>query len=372
VSAFWNARARGLSPYVPGEQPRGERLIKLNTNESPYPPSPKVIEAVAKAAGGDLRLYPDPGCAGFREAAAARHGVRPGQVFAGNGSDEVLGFAFGAFFASAGEAGAAPAPALFPDITYSFYPTYAKLWDIPFREVPLAADFSVAAADYSPPWGGAAIPNPNAPTGMAMPLPDALSIAARLEGEGRVLVLDEAYVEFGELDGSAESAARGIDSHPNLLVVRTLSKSAALAGLRVGYALGSEQLIEGLCRVRDSLNSYTLDRLALAGAEAALCDQAYYDRINGKVVATRNRAAGALRGLGFEVLPSAANFLFAKPPGMGGGELCLALRRKGILARHFNRERVAGFVRVSVGTDGEMDAFLGACEEIIGEGGRRG
>jgi len=360
MSVYWNDRTKNLSPYIPGEQPRDRRFIKLNTNENPYPPSPKVIEAIAKAVGDDLRLYPDPACASLREAIAERYGVRPEQVFAGNGSDEVLGFAFGAFFASAAEGAAS---VLFPDITYSFYPVYANLWDIPHRTVPLADNFSINVSDYMPPSGGVVIPNPNAPTGMALSLGEVLSLAECLEKQGKVLILDEAYIAFAGRDCSA---VNHIDKHPNLLVVQTLSKSASLAGLRAGYAIGSERLIEGLCRVKDSFNSYTLDRLALAGAAAAVSDAAYYDEANRKVIATRERVAETLRGLGFTVLPTAANFVFAKAPGISGAEFFLALRERGILVRHFNRERIADFLRVSIGTDDEMGAFLDGCREIIG------
>jgi len=362
MSAYWNARTKNLSPYVPGEQPGDRRLVKLNTNENPYPPSPKVLEAIAKATGDGLRLYPDPACTLFREAVAARYGVKPEQVFAGNGSDEILGFAFGAFFSGSAEGAA---PILFPDITYSFYPVYAGLWDVPYRAVPLADDFSITLSDYAAPSGGGVIPNPNAPTGMVLPPDEILAAAKLLENQGRVLVLDEAYVAFA---GRGLSAVSRIGEHPNLLVVHTLSKSASLAGLRAGYAMGDEALIEGLCRIRDSFNSYTLDRLALAGAAAAVSDEAYYEEANRRVVATRERTARALRELGFAVLPSAANFVFAKPPGIGGAEFFSALRGRGILVRHFNKERIADYLRVSIGTDAEMDALLGACREIISAG----
>jgi len=359
MSVFWNSRTKNLSPYIPGEQPRDRQFIKLNTNENPYPPSPKVIEAITKAAGDELRLYPDPACTLFREAVAERCGIKPEQVFAGNGSDEVLGFAFGAFFAGTAEGAA---PILFPDITYSFYPVYAKLWDIPYRTVPLADDFSIRVADYMAPSGGGVIPNPNAPTGMALPLEGIFAMAECLEKQGKVLIIDEAYIAFAEHDSSAIAH---IDRHPNLLVVHTLSKSASLAGLRAGYAIGSKPLIEGLCRIRDSFNSYTLDRLALAGAAAAVSDTAYYDEINRRVVATRERVAQTLRGLGFTVLPSSANFVFAKAPGIGGAAFFSALRERGILVRHFNNERIADFLRISIGTDDEMDLCLGGCREVM-------
>jgi histidinol-phosphate aminotransferase len=355
---------------VAGEQPRDRKFIKLNTNENPYPPSPKVAEAVRAVladGAGRLRLYPDPACTTLREAVARRYGVRPEQVFAGNGSDEVLAFAFGAFFegaaaarpsAASGEPGAEPL--LIPDMTYSFYPFYAELWDIPFRPVPLAEDFSVNAEDYCVPSGGVILPNPNAPTGRALAIRELLSIVAYQFERRRVVVIDEAYAAFGAASG-AESVVPFINEYPNLLTVHTLSKSASLAGLRVGFALGNEALIEGLCRIRDSFNSYTVDRLAQAGAAAALSDAAYYDGITRRVIATRERAAAALAGLGFTVIPSAANFLFVRSPGMDGAAFSARLRERGILVRHFNKPRISGFVRISIGTDEEMDALLEEC-----------
>ena len=366
MSVYWNSRTQNLSPYIPGEQPKDRQFIKLNTNENPYPPSPKVMEAIQKAVNDKLRLYPDPECTEFRQAVAARYGVKPGQVFAGNGSDEVLGFAFGAFFQSNSET------ILFPDITYSFYPVYAGLWGVPYRTIPLADDFSINTADYTNSTvgvgstvGGVVLPNPNAPTGMALPLDDILSLARHLEKHKKVFILDEAYIAFSDASGKG-SAVPHIANHPNLLTVYTLSKSSSLAGLRVGFAIGSEELIEGLCRIRDSFNSYTLDRLALAGATAAINDYAYYDAVNRRIINTRERVAQALFGLGFTVLPSAANFLFIKKPGISGEALFSALREKGILVRHFNKERIADFLRVTIGTDEEMDVFLAMCRDIIG------
>jgi len=362
MSEFWNNRVKNLSPYIPGEQPKDRKFIKLNTNENPYPPSPKVIEAIKKAAGEGLRLYPDPACTEFREAVAARYGVKPEQVFAGNGSDEVLGFAFGAFFENktknAGEI-------LFPDITYSFYPVYSDLWDIPYRTVPLTGDFAINTADYKIPSGGVVFPNPNAPTGTALPLAGILAIAEYLEKQNKVFIVDEAYVAFG-----AESAVPHIGMYANLLTVHTLSKSASLAGLRAGFAIGDEKLIEGLCRIRDSFNSYTLDRLALAGATAAVLDTDYYDKINRRVITTRERVTQALAGMGFSVLPSSANFVFAKAgavnaPCISGEAFFSALRERGVLVRHFNKDRIADYLRISIGTDEEMDMFLHCCEKII-------
>jgi histidinol-phosphate aminotransferase len=364
MSAYWNNRIKNLSPYVPGEQPKDRQFIKLNTNENPYPPSPKVIEAIKKAVNDSLRLYPDPECTVFREAIAAHCRVRTEQVFAGNGSDEILAFAFAAFFenSNAASGGAGAKPILFPDITYSFYPVYARFWDIPYRTIPLRDDFSINIADYITPSGGAVFPNPNAPTGTALPLGDILTLAEYLEKTKNVFILDEAYTGFG-----ADSGVTHIWDHPNMLTVHTLSKSGSLAGLRAGFAVGSVELIDGLRRVRDSFNSYTIDRLALAGATAALSDAAYYIDINRRVAVTRKRVAETLRSMGFTVLPSAANFIFMKCnlSGINGAGLFSALREKGILVRHFDKERISDFLRVTMGTDDDMDVFLGACGEII-------
>ena len=365
MSIYWNARVKKLSPYIPGEQPRGRQFIKLNTNENPYPPSPKVSEAVQKVLaetdfpGERLRLYPDPSCADLREAVAERYGVKPEQVFVGNGSDEVLAFAFAAFFESGPEA----APALFPDISYSFYPVYAGLWDIPFRTPALTKDFRINADDYAGgpgSSGGAVFPNPNAPTGLALPLNDILKIAEAQKNNRQVLIVDEAYIAFADEPGVESAASRTrVAEWPNLLTVHTLSKGASLAGLRAGFAIASEDLIQGLCHVRDSFNSYTVDRLALAAAAAAIRDPAYYDQVNRKVITTRKRVSAALEGMGFTVLPSQANFIFTCPPeGITAARLFAALREKGILTRHFNNPRIDNFRRISMGTDEEMDRLL--------------
>ena len=361
MSLYWNERVKGLSPYVPGEQPRDRKFIKLNTNENPYPPSPKVAEAMAALLAEEadrLRLYPDPACTELREAAARRYGVRPEQVFAGNGSDEILAFAFGAFFDG-------PEPVLFPDITYSFYPVYTELWDIPCRTIPLAEDFSVSPEDYCLPAAGLVLPNPNAPTGRALSPEDLRSILDYHRTNRRVVIIDEAYAAFG-----AESMVPFIDEHPNLLTVHTLSKSASLAGLRVGFAIGGEELIEGLCRIRDSFNSYTVDRLAQAGAAAALGDAPYYDEVNRRVSATRERVSAALAGLGFTVIPSAANFLFVRSPAMTGADFFARLRERGILVRHFPKPRIGDFLRISIGTDEEMDILLEECRGLASRPGQ--
>ena len=361
MSIYWSEKTRRLDPYVPGEQPRERKIIKLNTNENPYPPSPMVIEAIKKAAAETLRLYPDPDCTELREAAAERYGIKTAQVFASNSSDEVLAFAFAAFFESA----SGGTPVLFPDITYSFYPVYAALWDIPCKTIPLSDDFSIDPVPYCDKSGGVVLANPNAPTGIALSTKELKKITEAAERNKRVMLVDEAYIAFNEQD--QDSMLPLIDEFPNLLVTRTLSKEASLAGLRVGFAFGREELIEGLCRIRDSFNSYTLDRLAQAGAAAAIKDASYYDEINNKIITTRCRVARELEAQGFKVLPSQANFLFASPPTERAQEFYMALRELGILVRHFNKPRISGFLRISMGTDDDMDIFLEACGEIIKE-----
>ena len=359
MSVYWNNRTKGLVPYVPGEHPRDRKFIKLNTNENPYPPSPMVIEAIQKAAAETLGLYPDPACTELRETIAARYGIKADQVFAGNGSDEILAFAFAAFFG--GED-----PLLFPDVTYSFYPVYAGLWGIAYKTVPLEPDFSIDPSAYFGKSGGIILPNPNAPTGIALSLKEVKKMAEAAEQNKRALIVGEAYIAFADADGVA-TALPLIEEFPNLLVTRTLSKELSLAGLRAGFAMGSEGLIQGLCQIRDSFNSYTLDRLALAGAAAAINDPSYYNEINSRVIATRRRVSSELETMGFRVLPSQANFIFAAPPGCGknGQEFSSALRERGVLIRHFNKARIADFLRISIGTDEDMDAFLETCREII-------
>lgn len=352
MSRYWSAVVRGLTPYVPGEQPKLAKLIKLNTNENPYGPSPKVLEAVHAAAADTLRLYPDPNSDRLREGIAAYHGVTPEQVFVGNGSDEVLAHAFQALLKH-------DAPILFPDITYSFYPVYCGLYGIEHRTVPLTDDFEIRVADYRAPNGGIIFPNPNAPTGRLLALSE---IERLLAGNpDSVVVIDEAYIDFG-----GESAVACVARHPQLLVVRTLSKSHALAGLRVGYAIGQPHLIEGLNRVKDSFNSYPLDRFAQAGALASIEDHAYFESLCSRVVATRTRLVREVGAMGFEVLPSAANFIFARHPAHAGAALAAALREGGIVVRHFGKPaRIAPFVRITVGTDAECDALVAALKTIV-------
>ena len=354
TSPYWSEIVRTLTPYVPGEQPRIDGLVKLNTNECPYGPSEAVLQAIAAETGEKLRLYPDPQATQLKAAVAHHHGLAPQQVFVGNGSDEVLAHVFMALLKH-------PAPLLHPDISYSFYPVYARLYGIATRQIPLAEDFTLRVDDYlqAGPNGGIIFANPNAPTGIGLPLAE---IERLLRGNpGSVVVVDEAYVDFG-----GESAAVLVDRYPQLLVVHTLSKSRALAGLRVGYALGHPDLIQALDRVKDSFNSYPLDRLAIAGAVAAMADQAWFERTCARVVATRGRMVAGLRALGFEVLPSAANFVFARHPGHAGAALAAALRERRVLVRHFSRpERIADFLRISVGTEEQTDALLAALHATL-------
>ena len=357
MSVYWNSRVRAAVPYTPGEQPKEGGLIKLNTNENPYPPSPAALEAARAAADDRLRLYPDPSCAALRDAIASVCAVNRAEVFAGNGSDEILAFAFAAFF----ESGDGAPPVLFPDVTYSFYPVYAALWNVPFREVPLDGEWCLRLEDYEEPSGGVVFPNPNAPTGRAVSVGAVAALAERLARRNTVLIVDEAYAAF-----AGEDCARLVREMPNLLLVRTFSKAHSLAGMRVGYALGSAGLIGALERIRDSVNSYTVDAVAQAAARAAILDEDYYRRITEAVVKTRERAAAELAAKGFVMPPSRANFLFLKHPTLGGAAFYAALREKGILTRHFQKPRIDGFIRVSVGSDAEMDRFLACCAALAG------
>ncbi len=354
MSQYWSAVVHGLTPYVPGEQPKLSNLVKLNTNECPYPPSPGVLEAIRDELDGDgasLRLYPDPNADALKAAVAERYRLTSDQVFVGNGSDEVLAHAFQALLRH-------EQPILFPDITYSFYPVYCGLYGVAYRTVPLDDAFAIRVDDYRSPNGGIIFPNPNAPTGCLLPL-DAVARIVEANPDS-VVVVDEAYVDFG-----GESAAALVPSHPNLLVVHTLSKSRSLAGMRVGFALGQAPLIEGLERVKNSFNSYPLDRLAQRAAIAALGDGAWFETCRQRVIDSRNRLDRALAELGFDVLPSAANFVFARHPARDAGELAAALRERKVIVRHFRLPRIDQFLRITVGTDTECDALLSALREIL-------
>ncbi|MCP8895916.1 histidinol-phosphate transaminase [Shinella daejeonensis] len=351
MSKFWSPVVGRLSPYVAGEQPRIDNLLKLNTNENPYGPSPKAIGAMQAAIADSLRLYPDPAALALRQAIARLHGVAADEVFVGNGSDEVLAHAFVALLKQ-------DEPLLYPDITYSFYPTYCRLFDIEAEEIPLKDDFTVDPADYRRRCGAIILPNPNAPTGIGLPLSQ---IEALVAGHpDRPVVLDEAYIDFG-----GESAIPLTRTYPNLLVIHTLSKSRSLAGLRVGFAIGQRPLIEALERVKDSFNSYPVDRIAQAGATAAIEDRDWFDTTRNKVMESRERVSGVLRQHGFEVLPSQANFVFARHPDHDGAALAKTLRERAILVRHFARPRIADFLRITIGTPAECDRLIAALDEIV-------
>src|SRR6202140_1333653 len=352
MSRFWSSLTRGLKPSVPGEQCGMAELGKVNTNESPFPPSPRALEAIRGEANNSLRLYPDPQATALRAALAAYHQVRPEQVFVGNGSDEVLAHAFAALLKH-------DAPLLFPDITYSFYPVYCRLFGIACETVPLDAAMQIRVADYRRPAGALILPNPNAPTGIAL---SRAEIATLLEQHPDVpVVIDEAYVDFG-----AETAIPLVASHPNLLVVQTMSKSRALAGLRIGYAIGDVDLVEALTRVKDSFNSYPLGRPAQAGAIASLEDEAWFQQGRARVTEGRERLNRGLVRLGFEVLPSSANFVFARHPAHEGARLAAALRQRAVIVRHFPAPRISDYLRITVGTDAQIDRLLSALSDILG------
>lgn len=344
--------ARGITPYVAGEQPQDKRYIKINTNENPYPPSPRALAAMAAALNDNLRLYPDPVCTPLAQAIARAEGLQKEQIYIGNGSDEVLAVCFQAFYDPA-------KTILFPDISYSFYPVYAALFGIAYERVPLDGDFTIQNKDYQKPNGGILFPNPNAPTGIYKPLEE-IEELCQYNLDKAVVIVDEAYIAFG-----GESARHLLEKYPNLLIVRTLSKSHSLAGLRVGYALGSPELIEGLERIKNSFNSYVCDRVAMAGAAAAIADDEYYSAANQKVISTRERVTARLRDWGFSVLPSKANFVFATRPGTDAKALYLFLKERGVLVRYFAQPRIDGFLRITIGTDEEMDIFLNKMQEIL-------
>ncbi|WP_325436322.1 histidinol-phosphate transaminase [Pseudomonas nitroreducens] len=346
MSKFWSPFVKELVPYVPGEQPKLAKLVKLNTNENPYGPSPKVVAAIQAELNDTLRLYPDPNADRLKQTIAEYHGVKTSQVFVGNGSDEVLAHAFHALFQHG-------KPLLFPDVTYSFYPVYCGLYGIESEALPLDEQFQIRVEDYARPNGGIIFPNPNAPTGCLLPL-EAIERLLQASPDSVVLV-DEAYVDFG-----GETAISLVNRYPNLLVAQTLSKSRSLAGLRVGFAVGHEDLIEALERVKNSFNSYPLDRLALAGAVASFEDQAYFEQTCNAVIHSREKLVAELKTLGFDVLPSAANFIFARHPQRDGAELAAALREEGVIVRHFKQQRINQFLRISIGTEEQNQALIDA------------
>ncbi len=365
MTKYLSKLAAELEPYVPGEQPKDKKYIKLNTNENPYPPSQAVLEAITRETE-NLRLYPDPDASALRKAAVGYYnqtlGLSDGDlltednVFIGNGSDEVLAFIFPAFFKGKKIA--------FADITYSFYPVYSSLFEVPYELLPLTDDFSIDLEQYcgkiNSDIGGLLLCNPNAPTGRALPLADVKRILEA--NRDRLVVVDEAYVDFG-----AETAVGLVNRYDNLLVTQTLSKSRQLAGMRIGLAIGSKPLIDGLNTVKNSFNSYTADRLAVVAGAAAFEDTEYFAETRGRIIKTRERITNELKMMGFDVIPSSSNFIFVSPVKIAASELFSALRERGILVRYFAKPRIDNRLRISIGTDNEMDAFLKAVGEILAE-----
>lgn len=351
---FWSPEVRELEPYVPGEQPKIQNLLKLNTNENPYPPSPKVVEAVQAVLthqADALRLYPDPDATVLKHAIAKQQNIEVSQVFVGNGSDEVLAHIFKAFFLQ-------DEPILYPDITYSFYPVYSQFFGTKTKEIPLNDNFEIEVKDYVQPNGGVIITNPNAPTSIALGLAEIEQILKA--NPDRVVVIDEAYVDFG-----AESAVSLVNRYENLVVCQTTSKSRSLAGLRVGFAIAQSHLIAALEAVKNSFNSYPIDRFAIAVAVASFEDQTYFEEQCQKVISSREKLVDELTALGFKVLPSKANFIFASHPSHDAGQLAQQLREQGIIVRYFNKPRINQFLRITVGTDEQNERLVQTLKEDI-------
>lgn len=351
---FWSPEVRELEPYVPGEQPKIQNLLKLNTNENPYPPSPRVVEAVQAVLthqADALRLYPDPDATALKHAIAKQQNIEVSQVFVGNGSDEVLAHIFKAFFLQ-------DEPILYPDITYSFYPVYSQFFGTKTKEIPLNDNFEIEVKDYVQPNGGVIITNPNAPTSIALGLAEIEQILKA--NPDRVVVIDEAYVDFG-----AESAVSLVNRYENLVVCQTTSKSRSLAGLRVGFAIAQSHLIAALEAVKNSFNSYPIDRFAIAAAVASFEDQTYFEEQCQKVISSREKLVDELTTLGFKVLPSKANFIFASHPSHDAGQLAQQLREQGIIVRYFNKPRINQFLRITVGTDEQNERLVQTLKEDI-------
>ena len=357
MSRFWSSLVHNLTPYTPGEQPKIDNLIKLNTNENPYGPSPKVIQAIANANSESLRKYPDPNASRLKSSVAeyySEHGITASNVFVGNSSDEVLAHAFRALLKQ-------NKPLLFPDITYSFYPVYCELFEIDSQTVPLRDDYSIDINDFSIENGGIIFANPNAPTGLALTISQIESLLK--QHQNSVIVVDEAYIDFAE--GEIRSAIELVNRFPNLLVTQTLSKSRSLAGLRVGIAIGDSDLVNGLERVKNSFHPYALDSLALAGASAAFEDKDYFMECCEKVIQTRTDFIGALDKLGFTTLPSSTNFVFTSHPKVSAKDLFEGLRSNNILIRYFDKPRLDQHLRISIGTDDEMEQCKQILEQLI-------
>lgn len=351
MSQFLNGALRRLTPYTPGEQPRNQAYIKLNTNESPYPPSPGVLAVLNRAEGENLRLYSDPEAVELREALAARYGVERENVFVANGSDEALSFAFLAYAADG--RGVA-----FPDISYGFYAVFARLYGIPVRQVPLRADFRLVPEDYNHLHRTIVLANPNAPTGLALSRDEVEGIVRA--NPDAVVVVDEAYVDFG-----GESCVPLTQKYPNLLVVQTYSKSRSMAGARLGYAIGDASLIQDLETIKFSTNPFNVNQLTMKAGAAALAEQDYYDENCRKIMETRDYTTRELEKLGFSVLPSKTNFIFAKKPGLAGAALYQGLKERGVLVRYFDKDRIRDYNRITIGTREQMDILLEKVRELL-------
>jgi histidinol-phosphate aminotransferase len=351
MSKYWSEVTKRISPYVPGEQPKDKKYIKLNTNENPYPPSPKAIEAIKASADSDLRLYSDPEGEVLRESLAEYYGFNKEQIFIGNGSDEILAFSFLTFFNPGKKI-------LYPDITYSFYDVYSKLFNIDYEHIFLNEDFSIPVEQFLKENGGVIFPNPNAPTGKYLSRSDVKKIIEN--NPESVVIVDEAYIDFG-----GESALKYVNEYPNLLVIQTFSKSRSLAGLRVAFAIGQKDLIEGLNRVKNSINSYTLDRLAIAGGSVAVKDKEYFKENVAKVIETRERISAELENIGFNVVQSMANFVFISHKKFKAEYIFNELKKRGVLVRFFNKPRIDNYLRVSIGSDDEMNEFLQKIKQIV-------
>ncbi len=359
---LWSSKARNLSPYVPGEQPQHDNLCKLNTNENPFPPSPKVGEAIAKVLeqqAGDLRFYPAPESDDLRAALARLYDLDVNQVFVGNGSDEVLALVFASFFLK-------ERPILAPDISYSFYPVYAQTFGVHLVKIALEEDFSIDPDAYRQPCSGIIIANPNAPTGLLLSLADIRKLAS--EHSNAVIVIDEAYIDFAQIDlevvDAQVSAVSLINEFDNILVTQTFSKSRSLAGLRVGMAFGNASLIEALTRMKNSFNSYPLDKLAQAGATASVLDTDYFEKTRQQVIDLRQSLTTDLTALGYTVLPSHANFVFARPKEGDAGLVANVLREQGIIVRHFDKPRIAEYLRITVGTAEQNSRLIDALKAL--------
>lgn len=352
MSSYFSKKYASLTPYTPGEQPRDMQYIKLNTNESPFPPSASVLEAVSGEAG-NLQLYSDPACKQLSEKLAQLYGVKPEQVIMTNGSDEALYFAFMAF---ADE----ERPLCFPDITYGFYPVFAELCGIPYETIPLKEDFTVDHTDYIGVGKTVVIANPNAPTGLCLSLSEIEAIVS--SNPNNIVIIDEAYVDFG-----AESAVKLVDRYGNLLVTQTFSKSRSMAGARLGYAIGDEKLIADLHTLRYSTNPYNVNRMTAAAGHAALCDNDYYMNNCKTVMQTREETREALIKRGFTVIPSKTNFLFVRTDKISGETLYLKLKESGILVRHFSGRRISDYNRITVGTREQMRIFIETVDRILEE-----